>query len=266
MQVYIAGASKIKKKMKPPLFNKRFFAFLDILGFKELVNNNDHKDLVAIYQNLVSFPVKFYSEYWESEKLALKEKFGSKYENTGLRLINVSDSILMWTNSNSENAFVELLYAVKELMVVSISVGIPLRGSITLGDVEILEQSNNMSIIGKGLVRAYEAERGQSWSGCVIEETIFRYLRSYNKIILGKPNDKLVTDKSDDLVVNYDVPYGNSTKPKFVVNWVRDSNLTEDIVSDSFSKFNKRHKESEKEKIKTVSKILNTCEFFKKNI
>jgi hypothetical protein len=45
------------------------------------------------------------------------------------------------------------------------------------------ERKNVTSIIGKGLVHAYNAEKAQASSGCVVDEGIIKYFRSIEKVI-----------------------------------------------------------------------------------
>ena len=69
---------------------KRYIAFLDILGFKDLVENNSLDDVVRIYKESLKEATELAMEHWEEEE----------YKNDGLKL-NVSimsDSILFWNN------------------------------------------------------------------------------------------------------------------------------------------------------------------------
>jgi hypothetical protein len=109
------------------LWNKPYVAFLDVLGFRELVKNNTHQELVEIYKRLVNFQVEFYEHYHSEKERHNKEKFGEYFEPTGLRLVNISDSILLWTKDSKESSLLEIANAVKFLMSTSISIGIPLQ-------------------------------------------------------------------------------------------------------------------------------------------
>ena len=89
-------------------FKKPFFALLDILSFKGLVRNNDHKSLVELYKALVAFPVAFYNDFRDNEQKRLEKIFGEKFNPTGLRLVNISDSIMLWTKNSKEDSLIEL--------------------------------------------------------------------------------------------------------------------------------------------------------------
>jgi hypothetical protein len=249
-------------------FSKPFFAFLDILGFRELVRNNKHSDLVELYKRIVNYQVEFHSQYSEERAKAEKERLREYYKPNGLRLVNISDSIMLWTDNSREGALYEIVSAVKMILSISMSVGIPLRGAIVKGDVEILEQKDSLSIIGRGLVSAYEMESKQQWSGCVIDEGIFIFLNSLNKVVANKKTN-ISLEKADWLVKRHDVPLKidgkETTRELFAVNWAEGSTMSEEEIRNSFGMHNKRKNETERVKKSTENKIENTLEFWRKN-
>ena len=245
------------------IFRTPYFAFLDILGFKALVKNNDHNTLVELYQKLVTFPITFYNDFKANEQKRLEEKLGVKFISAGLRLVNISDSIVLWTNNSKEQSLIELLFAVKLLMSISMTFGIPLRGAVVKGDIEVLEQKGNISIIGKGLVHAYEIEKKQKWSGCMIDSGIFTFLKSFQRVILQK-NTLPHIEKLNRLVVKFEVPLKDKkTVNSYVINWADNLKMTKEEIYDSFAKFKKRENEDKKLRKDIEEKIINTINFYK---
>ncbi len=247
-------------------FGKRYFAFLDILGFRELVKNNNHSVLTELYKRLVNYQVEFYSQFSEIEVKAKKKRLKEYYEPTGLRLVNISDSIMLWTDNTKLNSLYEIVSAVKMIMSTSMSAGIPLRGAIVKGDVEIFEKEKSLSVVGLGLVEAYEMEGKQNWSGCIIDERIFIWLNSINRVVLNKKTN-ISIEKADWLIRKHPVPFKikgeESTRELFTVNWAEGSTKSEREIRDSFSMHNKRQKESDAVKASIEKKIENTIEYWK---
>jgi hypothetical protein len=243
-------------------WNKPYFAFLDIMGFRELVKNNPHDELVSLYKRLVNFQVEFYEKYHQEEQKHRAEKLGEYFEPTGLRLVSISDSIMLWTKNSKENSLIELASAVKLLMSISMSIGIPLRGAIVKGDIEILERENSLSIIGRGLVHAYETEGKQNWSGCTVDNGIFTYLKSIQNIVLNRPGAHRF-EKLDSLFVETEIPFKDKPRKGFVINWADNTEYTEEQIRDSFSKYNKRLNEAENVTESIELKIENTLKFYK---
>jgi len=245
-------------------FSKPYFAFLDILGFRELVKNNRHADLVELYKRIVNYQVEFYSQYSEEHAEAEKKRLREYYEPNGLRLVNISDSIMLWTDNSREGALYEIVSAVKMIMSISMSVGIPLRGAIVKGDVEILEQKGSLSIIGRGLVNAYEMESSQQWSGCIIDEGIFIWLNSLNKVVANKKTN-ISLERADWLVRKHPVPFKKGARELFTVNWAEGSKMTEEEIRNSFAMHNKRIKETDEVKASIENKIENTLEYWRQH-
>lgn len=253
---------RTKEDADRAFWNKRYFAFLDIMGFRELVKNNSHADLVELYKRLVNFQVEFYENYHKQEQQFRAEKLGEYFEPTGLRLVNISDSILLWTKDSKENSLFELSYAVKLLMSISMSIGIPLRGAIVKGDVEILEKENSLSIIGLALVHAYEKEGKQNWSGCTVDNGIFTYLRSLKNVVLNQPGPHRF-EKLDSLFVETEIPFKDKPQKGYVINWADNIEYSEEQIRESFSKYNKRQNEPEHITKSIELKIQNTINFYK---
>lgn len=232
------------------LFRKPYVAFLDILGFKSLVLNNKHEILIDLYQLLMNFQVDFCETHYN-------------YEN--IKIIIVSDSIILWTENSQEKTLIQLLEVVKFLLLHSISIGIPLRGSIVKDNISALERNGTLSLVGLGLVRAYENENIQNWSGCSVEEQIIKTIENHNKVLLGNKTSHVKTLNS--LIVKTKIPIKIKNKEKnvlgYAVNWADNSELGENIIRESFSKFNKRVNETDKLKECIDEKIDNTLIFYR---
>ncbi len=250
-------------------WNQPYFAFLDILGFRGLVRNNSHAELVDLYKRLVNFPVEFYTKYHKESQDAKKERLKEYFNPTDLKLVNISDSIMLWTKNSRESSLIELVSAVKMLMQISISVGIPLRGAIVRGDIEVLENNGSLSIIGRGLVHAYESEGRQNWSGCTIDNRIITFLQSFYKVV-GQKDPPIAIERLTSLMVETEIPVKNpitmenELKAGFVVNWADNSELSDEQIRKAFAKYNKRKNEPESITKSIEFKIENTIAFYKK--
>lgn len=251
-----------KEDVNDFIFKTPYFAYLDILGFTRLVRNNSHETLVELYKTLVTFPVTSYNAFLEMWQKDLEDKLGERIDPTGLRLVNISDSILIWTINSKEQSLIELLFAVRLLMTTALTIGIPLRGSVVMGDIEVLEQTNSMSIVGRGLVHAYEMEKKQLWSGCMVDSGIFTFLKSFQRVVV-QYEGPLRVQKLESLIVEADVPFRDKVIKGFVVNWANDLKMSEEEIRQSFSKFNKRDNENEKQNEDIEKKIVNTISFYR---
>jgi hypothetical protein len=133
---------------------KHFVAFLDILGFKNLVTKND-EDKIAAYFEISNVLVKSWND-------TLNKK--------SFKFYNFSDSIVVlvpFSENKDETAklFKHLCIALAELQFHLCKKNIWLRGAISFGEMTLEEsQKENepqiTKLYGKPLIRAYELESG----------------------------------------------------------------------------------------------------------
>jgi hypothetical protein len=252
-----------KEEADKAFFDYSYVAFLDILGFKSLVDNNTHEELVAIYKNLVVGQVSKYLILQDVLEKSRKNEIKELFSSNKVRVVNISDSIIIWTQDSKEESLKNLLKAVKTLLASSINLGIPLRGSIVKEKLGVIENNNTLSLIGKGLVKAYKNEQIQNWSGCTVERSIFSYLNSIRKEILQQ--DVIEMESWKWLVIEYPVPIErDKTNNEFVINWVTAFHeLSREEIKNAFYKFRKMENAKEAVISKTKVKIENTSEFVK---
>lgn len=244
--------------------NNVFYAYLDILGFKQLVENNSIEKLLDLYKridlvvqsSLSKGQLKFIDE-GENKSIKPDLKFAE------INSMIVSDSIMLWTHNDNVWSFLDMLQVVIPVVSNCFNIGIPLRGVITSGP--LLVQFNDLSnekegfqigrttIAGKTMVDAYLQEEKQQWSGCVIT-------RQTMEKVFGSVIDKHIRDSIEHkLIVNYPVPYKEREQEyiddEYVINWTQ-KNTTSDMVREQFNKY---HKDSSHESVQI--KIQNTVNF-----
>ena len=245
------------------LYKRPYLAFLDILGFSTLVKENSHETLVELYDDIFSKTVQRVDEMMEKLKASKVKEHGEKYIDSGLRIINISDSIIIWTKHGNPNALFEIVAATSALMGFSLIRGLPLRGSITRQPFAVKEKGTVTSIIGKGLVHAYNVEKNQQWSGCTIDSEIINYFRSIEKLILNRNRPSPI--ERNYLVYEYDIPIkdkenSSATKRGFAVNW-SDRHITDTMILNSFEEHNKKDESEEtKYKIEKTIEFHNFCQ------
>lgn len=232
-------------------YDKIYLAFLDILGFKELIMNNSFDESKEIFETFIE---------QVSNSANLKNRSTGE-TNTVVNFNLFSDTILFWTNDDTFKSFFQLNLTVSNLLNYSMQIGLPLRGAISYGNLmcnAFRLESDRVNIIntilGTSIVRAHKLEKDQLWSGCIIdqelENTDNTELRNYLKSQwLGK------------FYVRYNVPLRNTgCRSMLTINWVNLDNdvFTEQKIRDSFDAHNKKSKSSD-----IAIKIENTLNYYK---
>jgi len=244
----------------------KYLAFLDILGFKDIVNKNTHDELYNIYMTLFGSTV-----LGLSQNATINEHSETKIDTRKMQVYSriISDSIILWTNDIEISSFVEIVKTTNLLLRNSIVGGLPLRGAICMGNLTRLQSKidspkfNCDALFGDALVKAYTKEGSQEWSGCVVEnDCLQRHMDMLVEIenthpVMKKPFIDILVEQG--LLIKYNVPYKNDViKEDYVINWVakQESTFTEKYIRTSFSKYNKSIDVSDVEK-----KIKNTLDF-----
>lgn len=219
----------------------KYIAFLDILGFKELVENNSLSNLTKIYRDVIK------KTYALSFGVFEKADVSADVPDASVKSVIISDSIILWTEKDNSTSFFSISITVQCMLYISLAVGIPLRGAIVRGELSQVDVDlpstyaiNSPVILGKGLVEAYRLEGTQNWSGCIISDECMRHA-----LINSKPNELYypLNLAANGLFTAYDVPVkGGSTANHFCINWpmtTGEGQIVDDEIRAAFGKHNK---------------------------
>lgn len=251
----------------------RYIAFFDILGFKDLVFNNDHTSLEKIYEHF-SNAAHLSLANFQAQEGQIADNSIAKIDMSKVTVnsLIVSDSVIFWTNGESPNDFMEIISASQLMLAVSFKIGVPVRGGISFGDFTFNEfetdspQKNVLtSCFGRALVDAYSLEALQEWSGCIVSETALEHFSTQVEYYQKMTAEELVDLdllKSYKVLVEYDAPLKRSVDNYLVVNYLNysdiDMGFTEQRIRSAFGAFSKT---TTHESVQT--KIENTVSFYK---
>jgi len=181
-----------------------FIAFFDVLGFKEFINNNELEEVKRLFEFLLR----------DTQTAVAGEEYIQL--NSGLVIpdlkqqkvncLHISDSIVFWTNSNTEKDFEELVNVCYSFYWRSLQTTFPVRGCLVYGEIDFrpftIENANgitfyNYSLIGKGLVDAYLKAESIEYAGCLLDSSAIKQVD--DKLI-----NKLIYDQK---ICMYKVPF-----------------------------------------------------------
>lgn len=245
-----------------------YVAFLDILGYKQIVKGNTHEGLKKFYFNEMSAITAFKSFPHKVIHVDGKSQVFGNGKPVNVKSIMVSDSMILWTPDDSVESFQDIIYKVMHILEESIWKGMPMRCGVSVGPVSsYVEEDNQMALLGRPIVEAYELQECQDWMGCTIQESVMeKYLNPKGNF--GKLTEELISNK---VLIEYKVPMkSGSVKKHFAVNWmlcgrwseyfrkIERNSTVEELIRGSFSSQNKESNNWEVER-----KIQNTLEFIK---
>lgn len=253
-----------------------YVAFLDVLGFRQLVENNDHAYLEHVYLNTLSGNI---THALANEKYVIihskgQETLAPDTRKVSVNSLLVSDSIIIWSENDSMQSFADIILIVRNLMAFSAFDGLLLRGAISVGPLTMQmgqepSQTHNFqhTLFGKALVKARSLEEDQQWSGCAISDDAIKCFMDHSQ---GKslPPDNSLTIESiigEQLICRYLVPLKSGDKEMFVINWVNHHQATTktSTILSAFPAHNKLKATKLSGDNSIQAKINNTLKFVK---
>lgn len=216
------------------LFKKMdcFIAFLDILGFKEMVEQNETQKLLNFYENAFLIPLQLAASggavtYANGANGAQAFADLSKAK---VECLIISDSVLIWSPDHYMTSFIDLCVTVGKAIVMGIYTGIPLRGTITKGEIGVFDASLSSSssfkihsVVGKSIVNAFREEKCHEWAGCTIDDQcVDAYNTFYEQLKYQHPDLASVDDLiQKGIIVRYPAPHKQTVTERWVIDWPR---------------------------------------------
>jgi hypothetical protein len=174
--------------------NYRFIAFLDIMGFKNLVNSSTHEHVIM-----------------QMEKISIiaKKINSTEFRGTDSKTAIFSDSILIISKNDTVESAIKLMLDTSYLVGKAFELGIPLKGSIAYG--KFTADFDNSLFIGQPLIDAYILQEELYLYSVVFHNTFEAFL--YNKEYDGK---KFYENKR---WYKYLTPLKNGMTNHYHLNW-----------------------------------------------
>lgn len=217
---------------QPYQSRKCFVAFLDVLGFKELVEGSAHEKLLKLYGN--AFVSNAAMAVSRGQFKVIDQGTGQvavpDFSGAKVSCAVISDSVVLYSEDDGMTSFIDICSAVGKLLVSGFYTGLPMRGGIALGDVGVFDGRATgvnftiHSLVGLALVRAYQEESAHDWAGCSIDDKcIAHYSERVNAFSSAVP-DIATLDllESHGIIAQYSAPRKDGSTPKkWVVDWPR---------------------------------------------
>lgn len=178
--------------------DNRFVAYFDIMGFKNLVQNNSHEKIVKLMTG-ISTVVKSMDS----------ESFGDDPNNI-VKTSIFSDSIIIVSNNDSISSAAHVMWQSAYLYRKCLELGIPIKGSIAYG--KFTADFDKSIFFGQPLIDAYLLEEELNLYSVVLHHSFESYL-------LGKVYGK---HKFPDNIrwFKHLTPFKNGRSNHYHLNWI----------------------------------------------
>lgn len=191
-----------------------YLAYFDFMGFKQFVLNNEDEHMMRRMGHIFRDVEKSISlgKYNPPRNGGITADISKSKLNT----LNISDTILIWTNDLSKESLTELIKVAYEFNWMEIGYNFPLRGAVVKGSIRMLSGKDEnpeggsysiQCLYGKGLVYAHDIAESQDWAGTIIDQTVLADLETFEE-------GKSLVEK---YMVDYEVPLKkNESRPSKV--------------------------------------------------
>jgi hypothetical protein len=169
----------------------KFVAFIDVMGFSNLVSRGSVKDLESYFMTVLDILQRIRRDKGEIQSFL------------------ISDSIILIAPPGLRS-LQDLLIATKRIQSYLLSQKVLLRGAISHGEVFYDDKRN--IIVGKGFIRAYQLEQEAIFPRVIIDPQIIKivgedksdFLRLVHSKLVNEFDDRLVYTTSDHALISDD--------------------------------------------------------------
>jgi hypothetical protein len=193
---------------------KRFVAYMDIMGFQNLVLTSTHQEVLDIMEKF-RIPIKKLKQEAE-ERESGRHKGWDTFKNSIVKPVIFSDSVILFSNDDSEGAFENITWQATEIVSNALISGLPIKGTIAHG--EQTADTNKSLYFGKPLIDAWELQNELLMYSIVLHHTTERYLaengwiENFENAELVKYNTPLKTGKVKHYLVDWPVALSEFSK------------------------------------------------------
>lgn len=169
--------------------SKRFVAFFDIMGFKDLVQRNSHDYIVTKLETLKNVLNEL--ETWDSENIETLKEF--KIEKHQTKSITFSDSIVIFSMHDSIKDFHKILLDSCIIIRTAYEEGIGIKGALSFGEITVDFDKN--IFFGQPIIDAF-----------LLQEELALYTAILDNNIEAKQKSFEISKLQKNVIVSYKAP------------------------------------------------------------
>lgn len=198
--------------MEFQLLNDRLIAFLDILGFSELLRSLPLDQVIRTYSALIEEANNHVFEGMLTGPETAKRSENFAYSTFVFdSIVLVSHELTDITNTN------KFVFATTLLMELAFRKRLPLRGAVAIGDVAV--NSEYPLILSPEFPSLRMMEKEQEWAGAILHDS------AAPAVVDAMFGNAPSQPRGSDPIINYPVPFKSGPRTMWTLNWV---NLLDD--------------------------------------
>lgn len=161
---------------RPLRYRRRWFCYLDLLGFTSLVNDTSIHRVIPLYQ----------------DALRQLTRFATPKKRDGLLYGWFSDTFIIYSRDDDARGFAHVEHVSRLFFQKLILDHIPVRGALTHGS--LYSQSRRNIFVGPALIDAYNYTENQELLGFVLTPSVYKRLANTDLCLERRAHYRLVTE------------------------------------------------------------------------
>lgn len=149
----------LKKNIR---YTDRWFSYFDLLGFSNLVANEDISKVTLLYQKALD-----HLDISQNEK-----------KSKGIYISWFSDTFIIYSRGNKDKDFANIESVSRRFFQYLVLNKIPVKGAMTYG--KLYSQQERNIFIGPALIDAYHYGEGQDWLGFILTPSAIEQMNEVN--------------------------------------------------------------------------------------
>jgi len=186
-------------------YKEKFIAFIDILGFKNLINNSSEEIIERIVETIEKSLDEYRDRFIPNPSIPNTDSMGYKVLDIDPKYYLMSDSIIL-TMDDAENNLFRFLLGIITIQKSFIESNIFVRGAVVKGDIFESKGSEEISniVFGPGGIEAIQMEsRNSIYPRIVVSESVLeslkeKYLRPRVNSDIGRELFRLIILKDNN--------------------------------------------------------------------
>lgn len=215
---------------------KRFFTYFDLLGYRNFLEKNSsetHEKVIHQFFDHIDSALNLRKKY----KKAQDGSYLNDLTGNRIYFANYSDTVLLWTDGDREEEFIELLEISYECNWRMNLYHFPIRGALVYDELKTLHFNSSETnyyvntFFGKGLIHAHDIAESQEWAGMVLDNSVFQRIQNFEEI--------------DKKCIKYQVPFKSDKiemyAMRLVINLFTELGLknTKRDIEENFKRYDK---------------------------
>ncbi len=205
---------------------ERYVAFLDIMGFRDMVFRESHEKIKEMFECLRP---TIESIRKEANAIIGKERVKTKNTPTTYSTIfpiSFSDSIILFSSNNSNQSALLMIVNVAIILSEAMKNGVAMKGSIAYGEMTAEIEGGKSLYFGKPLIDAFELQQEVELYSAVLHHTAEKALVEFGSVHI----------LDGGLVKKYFVPMKSGKINHYTINWDFMTDKSIDLVNALYEK------------------------------